>query len=71
MLEKSPFSEKEMIHRVVDLSAVYQLPLEFVRLVAASQTPRLRLLPPYREHISQAFARFWMRIGFPQDIKLD
>ncbi len=71
MLEKSSFAEREMGLRIVDLSDIYQLPIEFVRQVAASQTPRLRLLPPYREHISQAFARFWMRIGFPQDIKLD
>lgn len=71
MLEKSPFAEREIGLRIVDLSDIYQLPIEFVRQVAAAQTPRLRLLPPYREHISQAFARFWMRIGFPQDIKLD
>jgi hypothetical protein len=29
---------------------------------------RLRLLPPYREHLSQAFARYFMRVGLPQDI---
>jgi hypothetical protein len=29
---------------------------------------RLRLLPPYREHLSQAFARFFMRVGLPVDI---
>ena len=26
------------------------------------------LLPPYREHLSQAFARFFMRVGLPLDI---
>jgi hypothetical protein len=26
------------------------------------------LLPPYREHLSQAFARFFMRVGLPVDI---
>jgi hypothetical protein len=31
---------------------------------------RLRLLPPYREHLSQAFARFFMRIGLPVHIDL-
>lgn len=31
-------------------------------------TPHLRLLPPYREHLAQAFARFFMRIGLPADI---
>ena len=30
--------------------------------------PRPRLLPPYREHLAQAFARFFMRIGLPEDI---
>jgi len=28
----------------------------------------LRLLSPYREHLSQAFARFFMRVGLPVDI---
>ena len=28
---------------------------------------RLRLLPPYREHLSQSFARFFMRVGLPID----
>ncbi len=30
--------------------------------------PRLRLLPPYREHLSQAFARFFMRVGLPVQV---
>jgi hypothetical protein len=25
----------------------------------------LRLCPPYREHLAQAFARFFMRVGLP------
>jgi hypothetical protein len=29
---------------------------------------RLRLCPPYREHLAQAFARFFMRVGLPSDI---
>ncbi len=29
---------------------------------------RIRLLSPYREHLSQAFARFFMRVGLPADI---
>lgn len=47
-----------MEHRIVDLNDVFQLPLSWVQKVAAAQTPRLRLLPPYRELGSQAFARF-------------
>ncbi|MGD0094417.1 MAG: hypothetical protein ABSE73_31300 [Planctomycetota bacterium] len=54
--------------RVVDFRRVYSLPLEFMRSLAAAQGSRLRLLPPYREHLSQAFARFFMRVGLPVDI---
>ena len=32
---------------------------------------RKRLLPPYREHLSQSFARYFMRVGLPTDIPAD
>jgi hypothetical protein len=54
--------------RVVDFRRVFALPLAFTRQVAARRGERLRLLPPYREHLSQAFARYFMRVGLPQDI---
>jgi hypothetical protein len=54
--------------RVVDFRRVYSLPLGFVRRQATATPSRLRLLPPYREHMAQAFARFFMRIGLPVDI---
>ncbi len=47
---------------------MYTLPLTFVRERAARTGEGLRLLPPYREHLSQAFARYCMRGGLPQDI---
>ena len=53
--------------RVVDFRRVYSLPLGFVRTRAAAAS-RIRLMPPYREHLSQAFARFFMRVGLPSDI---
>lgn len=53
--------------RVVDFRRVYSLPVAFVRK-RASLTNRLRLMPPYREHLSQSFARFFMRVGLPVDI---
>jgi len=53
--------------RVVDFRRVYSLPLTFIRKRAAS-AERVCLLPPYREHLSQAFARFFMRVGLPVDI---
>jgi hypothetical protein len=53
--------------RVIDFRRVYSLPVSFVRS-RAKAAKRLRLLPPYREHLSQSFARFFMRVGLPIDI---
>jgi hypothetical protein len=50
---------------VVDFRNVYSLPFEFITNLAHQRGNRLRLLPPYREHLSQAFARFFMRVGLP------
>ena len=51
--------------RVVDFRNVYSLPFTFLEQYAEQHKERLRLLPPYREHLSQAFARFFMRVGLP------
>ena len=57
--------------RVVEFTEVFTLPRTFLEswLRQCNQS-RLRLLPPYREHLSQAFARFFMRVGLPQPISL-
>jgi len=52
----------------VALREVYGVNFSFLRAVVERQERRLRLLPPYREHLSQAFARFFMRVGLPLDI---
>jgi len=53
---------------VVDFRNVYSIHVQRLRKLAEMQGKRLRLLPPYREHLSQAFARFFMRVGLPVDI---
>ncbi len=50
---------------VVNFRNVFTLPYQLVKDHAGVDLPRLRLLPPYREHLAQAFAHFVMRIGFP------
>lgn len=50
---------------VVDFRRAFSLPLEYLRQLAGEAGPRLRLLPPYREHLAQALARFYMRVGLP------
>ena len=54
--------------RVIDFRRCYSLPIPFVRKQAEIASPRIALLPPYREHLSQAFARYFMRVGLPVDI---
>lgn len=56
--------------RIVDFGRIFSLPKHYVRAFAAERGRRLRLCPPYREHLAQGFARFFMRVGLPQDIKL-
>lgn len=60
-----PGFEREL--RVVDFRRLYSLPIAYVRRKLGT-VPRLRLLPPYREHLSQALARYFMRVGLPVDI---
>ena len=58
-----------MPHQVVDFHEVFNLPVSFLSSwLRASGARRLRLQPPYREHLSQSFARFFMRVGLPVDI---
>jgi hypothetical protein len=53
---------------IVDFHTVYTAPTNQVREFVAKTGPRLRLRPPYKEHLGQAFARFFMRVGLPIDI---
>ncbi len=51
--------------RIVQFQRIIELETDDVRNSSALLRPRLRLLPPYRESLSQAFARFFMRVGLP------
>lgn len=53
---------------VVDFRSIYSIPLGELEEIIRNNGPRLRLRSPYREHLSQAFARFFMRVGLPKDI---
>ena len=68
MLNKCDLPHAETDFRVVDFRRTYTLPLDFCREFARKSQNRIRLLPPYREHLSQGFARFFMRVGLPTDI---
>lgn len=69
ILEAHEDGELETENRVVDFHEVFTLPRSFLEsLVKERGKPRLRLSSPYKEHLSQAFARFFMRVGLPTPI---
>lgn len=61
--------EPKLEWSIVDFHRLYTLPKSFLAQYAKSLGPRLRLRSPYREHLAQAFARYFMRVGLPHDAK--
>ncbi|WP_445386419.1 hypothetical protein ACT6NV_06375 [Robiginitalea sp. IMCC44478] len=55
-------------YQVVDFRNVYGVHFKSLQSFVEKISGRIRLQPPYREHMSQAFARYFMRVGLPQDI---
>jgi hypothetical protein len=53
---------------VVDFREVISLPFAYLTQHAVSLGPRWRLDSPFLEHFSQAFARFFMRVGLPSAV---
>lgn len=54
--------------RVVDFRQIFSLPPKYLRRRAEQLGTRWRLASPYLEHFSQAFARYFMRVGLPSPI---
>ncbi len=53
---------------IINFKDVFCIPIGLAKSIAQSNGKRLRLCPPYREHLSQAFARYFMRVGLPINI---
>jgi hypothetical protein len=68
LLNKCGIDGFQTDYLIVDFRNIYGVPLNFLVDFTNKGGKRLRLLPPYREHLSQAFARFFMRVGLPVDI---
>lgn len=69
MINEGQVGDLALTHRVVDFHDVFTLPRPFLEsFLQGREESRLRLRPPYREHLSQAFARFFMRVGLPTGI---
>ncbi len=54
---------------VVDFKNVYGVSFEYLEQYVKKINSRARILPPFREHLSQAFARYFMRVGLPSQIQ--
>lgn len=65
------FTMDKFNFHIVDFSLIERIPLEVLQDYVKKAPKRLRLLPPYREHLSQAFAKYFMRIGLPSNINKD
>lgn len=68
LLNKCDIPEFKRDFMVVQFERVIERPKSSIQEFVSTHDMRLRLLPPYREHLAQAFARFFMRVGFPVDI---
>lgn len=53
---------------IVDFRMIVSLPIEYLSSHASDLGERPRLNSPFVEHFSQAFARFFMRVGLPSQI---
>jgi len=54
---------------IVDFHDLHVLPKSYILQFVERCGQRLRLEPPYREHLSQALARYFMRVGLPHSAK--
>ena len=68
MMASPNFPETNTESLVVDFGHIVSLPIEYLECHAASLGDRWRLGSPFLEHYSQAFARFFMRVGLPSGI---
>jgi len=71
LTNKCQIQGHEFDYQIIDLQRIFSVPLSSVQRVATQQVGRIRLLPPYREHLAQAFARQFMRVGLPIDLPQD
>jgi hypothetical protein len=68
LLNEFVLGDSPMDFYFVDFHSIYSIPKDFIEENLRGKK-RKRLLPPYREHLSQSFARYFMRVGLPTAIE--
>ena len=61
-------AEPKLPWTIADFRKLHTLPKAYLSKRAKAMGTRLRLQPPYREALSQAFARFLMRVAFDEPL---
>lgn len=54
--------------RIVNFHRTFTLSTSYIDDIVNQNQTRIRLMTPFREQLSQAFARYFMRVGTPQMI---
>lgn len=67
IIEAFPVANLERM--IIDFGDIFVLPISYVKNVAAAHGKRPRILPPYREHLSQAFGSFFSRVALDKPIR--
>lgn len=67
ILNKNVLDGFEKDFFLVDFKYAFSTPLSYLRTIAAKTDKRLRLKSPYREYLSQSFAKYVMRVGFDRE----
>lgn len=68
LLEKSELSVT-LDWSLVDFHRLHMLPKAYLKEFLCSIDARLRLRSPFREYLSQAFGRYFMRVGLPWEFE--
>jgi hypothetical protein len=71
LLNQPPPSFTLREHLVVDFRNIHSIHIDAMPSLVKEQAMRVRLNSPYTEHLSQAFARSFMRVGLPSNIESD
>jgi len=61
-------NDQEAIFYIVNFRNIYTIPKSYINLKTTESPNRIRLNSPYKEHLSQSFARYFMRVGLPINI---
>ncbi|KAA0225918.1 MAG: hypothetical protein DYH07_09270 [Armatimonadetes bacterium ATM1] len=72
LLDKCSAAELTFAQKIVSFQTIYTVPKAYLEELCLRSKIRVRLRSPYREHLSQAFARYFMRVGLPEpDLTVD